>query len=86
MTELENAAPFIILQIQTDNATEFTDKYSSHNKGLKPTEAHEVDLWCSERGIEHKLIPIGEKELNGKVENTHKWDDREFFSQIKVNT
>jgi transposase InsO family protein len=86
LNELEAAAPFYIIQIQTDNATEFTDKYSSFNKGLKPTEAHEVDVWCAARGIEHKLIPIGEKELNGKVENSHKWDDREFFSQIKITT
>jgi transposase InsO family protein/transposase-like protein len=86
LDELEKAAPFFIVQIQTDNAMEFTDKYSLYNRGLGPTETHEVDVWCSDRGIEHKLIPIGVKELNGKVENTHKWDDREFFSQIKVTT
>ncbi len=34
----------------------------------------------------HRLIPIGQKELNGKVENTHKQDDREFFSQIYPKT
>jgi transposase InsO family protein len=84
LNELENAAPFLIIQIQTDNATEFTDKFSSYRRGDGPTYTHEVDVWCMHRGIEHKLIPIGEKELNGKVENTHKWDDREFFSQIRV--
>jgi len=79
---LENEAPFPIVQIQTDNALEFTDKYhNSVSRGIKPTEAHEVDQWCKRRGIEHKLIPIGEKEINGKVENTHRFDDRELFSQ-----
>ena len=86
LKDLEKEAPFIIIQIQTDNAVEFTDKYSSHHKGLKPTECHDVDLWCAEHGIEHRLIPIGQKELNGKVENTHRFDDREFFSQTKANT
>ena len=86
LDELSKEVPFPIEQIQTDNATEFTDKFSSHHKGLKPTECHDFDIWCSRRGIDHKLIPIGQKEINGKVENTHRYDDREFFSQIKVST
>ena len=86
LDELEKAVPFPIEQIQTDNAVEFTDKYSSHQRGLKPTECHVFDVWCRKRGIEHKLIPIGQKEINGKVENTHRFDDREFFSQIRVST
>jgi transposase InsO family protein len=87
LNELEKEVPFFIVQLQTDNAMEFTDKYSQHNWTLKPTEKHELDKWCAERGIEHKLIPIGEKELNGKVENTHRFDDREFFSQnLDVNS
>jgi transposase InsO family protein len=86
LDELESVVPFEIIQIQTDNATEFTDKFSSFERGRRPTYTHEVDVWCMQRGIEHRLIPIGEKEINGKVENTHKWDDREFFSQIEVHT
>ncbi len=86
LNELESIVPFEIIQIQTDNATEFTDKFSSYERGRRPTYTHEMDVWCMERGIEHRLIPVGEKEINGKVENTHKWDDREFFSQISVNT
>lgn len=78
---LEFAMPFQILQIQTDNAAEFTDKYSA-GQALAPTGAHDFDLWCEQREINHRLIPIGEKELNGKVENSHRWDDREFYSQI----
>lgn len=77
--------PFPILQLQTDNAVEFTDKYSS-GMGAAPTGAHELDRWCMMRDIEHKLIPIGEKELNGKVENTHRFDDREFYSQHDPQT
>lgn len=82
MLELEKACPFTILEIQTDNDAAFTDKYTSQ-RGLKPTGLHHLDEWCRSHGVTHKLIPVGQKELNGKVENTHKQDDRELFSQIR---
>jgi len=85
LDELERHCPFPIVQIQTDNATEFTDKFSSQ-RGLRPTEFHLFDEWCKKRNIEHKLIPVGEKEINGKVENSHKWDDQEFYSQKEFNS
>jgi hypothetical protein len=47
----------------------------------KPTGFHPLDLWCKQNEIRHKLIPIGEKELQGKVENTHKQDDRSFYAK-----
>ena len=80
MAELERECPFVIIQIQTDNGVEFTDKYRVNSNG-KPTGWHPLDMWCAKFGIEHKLIPIGVKELNGKVENTHGFDDREFYSR-----
>lgn len=81
LKDLKEKAPFPIIEIQTDNDAAFTDKYTS--KTGKPTGLHYVDEWCNKNNIRHKLIPLGEKELNGKVENTHKQDDREFFSQIR---
>jgi len=78
---LDTECPFKIYQIQTDNDATFTDKYTSRSWDQTPTGMHFFDEWCEKRGIEHKLIPIGEKELNGKVENTHKFDDEEFYSQ-----
>jgi len=75
---LEYHCPFPILQIQTDNGMEFTDKFRGN---VEPTGEHPLDRWCEARGIEHKLIPVGQKELNGKVENTHKQDDREFYAK-----
>ena len=77
LRELKLSCPFEIIEIQTDNDTAFTDKFSST---IGVTGQHEVDIWCKENDIIHKLIPVGVKELNGKVENTHKQDDREFFS------
>ena len=84
LAELKTLCPFPIIQLQTDNDTAFTDKFSSQLN--RPTGEHLVDWWCQQNGVEHKLIPVGEKELNGKVENTHKFDDREFFSQVHCLT
>jgi hypothetical protein len=77
---LRRECPFAIIEIQTDNDAAFTDKYSV-GLGIKPTGEHPMDQWCWMKGIKHKLIPVGEKELNGKVENSHKFDDEEFYSQ-----
>ena len=80
---LEALCPFPIIQIQTDNGMEFTDKYRGN---VEPTGKHPLDRWCEARGIEHRLIPVGQKELNGKVENTHKQDDREFYANSNYRT
>ena len=77
--------PFAIMEIQTDNDASFTDKYTS-GSGEYPSGQHPMDQWCWNHDVRHKLIPIGEKELNGKVENTHRQDDREFFSQVQAST
>jgi hypothetical protein len=78
LDELATNCPFSIIEIQTDNDAAFTDKFSSQ---VGVTGQHAMDLWCMQRGIGHRLIPVGVKELNGKVENTHKQDDREFFAR-----
>lgn len=77
LKELRELCPFGITEIQTDNDAAFTDKFSSR---IGVTGEHEVDMWCKDHDILHRLIPVGVKELNGKVENTHKQDDREFFA------
>ena len=76
--ELIATCPFPIIEIQTDNDAAFTDKFTSK---MGVTGEHEVDQWCAKQNILHRLIPVGVKELNGKVENTHKQDDREFFAK-----
>jgi transposase InsO family protein len=84
LKEIEANCPFPIVEIQTDNGKEFTDKYRVGSDG-KPTGYHPLDQWCKQKEIRHKLIPIGEKELNGKVENTHRQDDREFYAKYYFN-
>lgn len=78
LKELKELCPFPIMEIQTDNDAAFTDKFSSQ-RGVTGT--HPMDIWCKQNDLVHRLIPVGVKELNGKVENTHKQDDREFYSK-----
>ena len=80
----KSQCPFPIFEIQTDNGIEFTDKY--RNGLVEPSGKHPFDQWCKQNEIIHRLIPIGQKELNGKVENTHKQDDREFYAQGEAKT
>ena len=85
LNDLKVKCPFSILELQTDNDTSFTDKFWTDRPGTI-SGLHLVDEWCSSNNVRHKLIPVGEKELNGKVENTHKQDDREFYSQINPSS
>jgi hypothetical protein len=85
LEELIAVCPFAIIEIQTDNDAAFTDKYTSQ-RGLMPTGMHPVHIWCRKNQIHHRLIPLAQKELNGKVENTHKQDDREHFARIQPKT
>ena len=65
--------PFKIRTIQTDNGTEFTYKYISED-----TECP-FDTALRKLGIEHKLIPPRTPWHNGKVERSHRNDQRYFY-------
>ena len=56
LEELKEVCPFAIMEIQTDNDTAFTDKFSSQ-RGV--TDTHLVDVWCKSNDIIHRLIPVG---------------------------
>ncbi len=79
MIRIKWACPFIIDRLQTDNGVEFTSKYLCVSKDPKE---HLLDKFCDENDIDHKLIPPGEKELQGLVERSHRQDDQELFSRI----
>lgn len=70
---LQEAFPFKIQVIQTDNGTEFTYKYISDSK-LCP-----FDKALEKAGIVHKLIPPRTPWHNGKVERSHRNDQRYFY-------
>ena len=65
--------PFKIQTIQTDNGTEFTYKYISE------TEECPFDRALRKLGIAHKLIPPRTPWHNGKVERSHRNDQRYFY-------
>lgn len=65
--------PFKIQTIQTDNGTEFTYKYISDEKKCPFDEA------LKKLGIKHKLIPPRTPWHNGKVERSHRNDQRYFY-------
>lgn len=79
MNRLIIECPFDIFRLQTDNGVEFTFKYVSVSD--EPKE-HPLDEFCDVHGIVHKLIPPGEKELQGLVERSHRQDDQELFFRI----
>ncbi len=72
--------PFVIKRIQTDNGIEFTFKWISEFSD--DPKRHPMMKLCEEQNIRHKLIPPGEKELQGLVERSHRQDDQELFSNI----
>ena len=66
--------PFQIQTVQTDNGTEFTYKYISEE-----TECP-FDKELCRLGIKHKLIPPRTPWHNGKVERSHRNDQRYFYN------
>jgi transposase InsO family protein len=72
------ATPFHIEQIQTDNDVAFTNLFLRTPSETEP-EPHPFPALLQSQQIRHKLIPPGVKELNGKVERSHKTDDQEFY-------
>src|SRR6266850_2521356 len=76
------SAPFSIEQIQTDNDSAFTDRFTRTPR-LTPS-PHPFPRYLQRKGIRHKLLPPGLKELNGKVERSHKTDDQEFYWRLPL--
>ena len=72
---LVKAFPFPIECIQTDNGTEFTNRFTSHKD--KPTlfQAH-----LEQHGIQHKVIRPYTPRHNGKVERSHRKDNERFYA------
>jgi transposase InsO family protein len=77
---LQKAYPFKIQVIQTDNGTEFTYKYISEDK-LCP-----FDTALQAAGIAHKLILPRTPWHNGKVERSHRNDQRYFYDWEKFGS
>ena len=76
---VQRAFPFKIQAIQTDNGTEFTYKYISED-----TECP-FDTALKAAKITHKLIPPRTPWHNGKVERSHRNDQRYFYDWEKFS-
>ena len=74
---LQKVFPFLIRTIQTDNGTEFTYKYISETEKCPFDEALEA------AGILNKLLPPRTPWHNGKVERSHRNDQRYFYDWEK---
>lgn len=70
---LLKAFPFRIRTIQTDNGIEFTYKF------ISDTEISPLDKALQKLKIEHVLIPPRTPWHNGKVERSHRNDQRYFY-------
>jgi len=77
---LRKAFPFPIQHVQTDNGTEFTYKYL---EGDKPCPFEEL---LGRLAIAHKLIPPRTPWHNGKVERSHRNDQRYFYDWEKFGS
>lgn len=75
LEELKKHCPFVIHALQTDNGQEFTYKLNPVAQHLQ----HPMALWCQKNQMVHRLIPPGVKELNGKVERSHRIDEHYFY-------
>src|ERR1043166_1128344 len=72
LNELVSRFPFPIQCIQTDHGREFKNQ--------------PIQTWCRENQIWHRLIPPGEKELNGKIERSHRLDEDYFYYRAERST
>ena len=70
---LVKAFPFRIQTVQTDNGTEFTYKY------ISDSEENPFDKLLRHLNISHVLIPPRTPWHNGKVERSHRNDQRYFY-------
>jgi transposase InsO family protein len=80
LNRLRKAFPFQIQTVQTDNGTEFTYRFISE------TEKCPFEKALAAQGINHKLIPPRTPWHNGKVERSHRNDQRYFYDWEKFQS
>ena len=75
LEHLVKAFPVPIECVQTDNGTEFTNRFTSHRD--RPTL---FQARLAQHGITHKLIRPYTPRHNGKVERSHRKDNERFYA------
>ena len=66
LRRLQQAAPMKISKVLTDNASQFTDRFTSQAR--TPSGQHVFDRTCAALAIEHRLCPARHPQTNGLVE------------------
>ena len=77
---LKQAFPFPIKAIQTDNGTEFTYRF------ISKTEKSQFEKILIKENVIHKLIPPRTPWKNGKVERSHRNDQRYFYDHERFGS
>jgi len=77
VSEARKFFPFELKEIQTDNGTEFTYKF------LNTTKLSSFEKYVRRVKIRHKLIRPATPRHNGRVERSHRTDDKFFYSENK---
>lgn len=67
--------PFPIKCVQTDNGSEFANRFTTHRD--KPTL---FQMYLEKHGIQHKLIRPFTPRHNGKVERSRRKDNERFYA------
>ena len=62
--------------VQTDNGSEFTNRFSNSKQDIQTF----FEKTAVELGIQHKLIHPYTSRHNGKVERSHREDQKRFYS------
>jgi transposase InsO family protein len=77
-----------IRAIKTDNHSTFTNRYIGYEKSIEPLNPrpHAFDLFCMRHSIIHYLIDPGKPQQNGKVERSHRTDQKSFYDETKYET
>ncbi len=75
LEHLVKAFPLPIRCVQTDNGSEFTNRFTSH-KGKSTL----FEDYLMRYGIQHKLIRPYTPRHNGKVERSHRKDNERFYA------
>ncbi len=85
LEHLKRAFPFPIQIIQTDNGFEFTSRLNAFMEPHQMAD-HLMAQWCRQNNVVHRCIKPGAKELNGKVERSHRIDEQYFYWKAPTDT
>lgn len=80
--------PHPITGLKTDNHATFTNRYLGTNKRSDMTvkTLHALDRFCAERGIVHYLIDPGKPAQNGRVERSHREDQKTLYENTTFSS